>query len=139
MLSVNVAGLRAVLNNPVKLARFTALVAAERPDLLCLNEHKLKEADVDEATASKRRAAFDLIASCFGTRLSDPCSTHNPAPFNSHPAPGALMMAASDAGRVTCMTCVWWSCARPHAVARPPLRRHCVALHCGRLARPLSS
>nr|QDO16222.1 DNA-(apurinic or apyrimidinic site) lyase [Lingulodinium polyedra] len=48
LLSVNVAGLRAVLNgDKAKLLR--ALVDQETPDVLCINEHKLKEEDVAAA------------------------------------------------------------------------------------------
>ncbi|KAH8054899.1 procollagen-lysine 5-dioxygenase [Aureococcus anophagefferens] len=50
--SVNAAGLRAVLDEakgPEKRDALAALVASEAPDVLCLNEHKLKDEDVDEA------------------------------------------------------------------------------------------
>ncbi|KAH8074912.1 procollagen-lysine 5-dioxygenase [Aureococcus anophagefferens] len=52
VVSVNVAGLRAVLDEakgPEKRDALAALVASEAPDVLCLNEHKLKDEDVDEA------------------------------------------------------------------------------------------
>lgn len=50
VLSVNVAGLRAVLNGD-KAETLKDLVQAEKPDVLCLNEHKLKPEDVEENEA----------------------------------------------------------------------------------------
>ena len=54
VVSINVAGLRSVLDEdkpPAKRDALAALVAAEAPDVLCLNEHKLKEEDVEAARA----------------------------------------------------------------------------------------
>ena len=50
LLSVNVAGLRALLDPAKDAARREALqklVDTEKPDVLCLNEHKLQESHVD--------------------------------------------------------------------------------------------
>lgn len=47
IVSLNVAGLRAVLKD--KQVALKSLVDAEQPDILCLNEHKLKAEDVPEA------------------------------------------------------------------------------------------
>ena len=50
LLSVNVAGLRALLDPAKDAARRDALqklVETEKPDVLCLNEHKLQESHVD--------------------------------------------------------------------------------------------
>lgn len=59
VLSVNVAGLRAVLD-PVrgtsKLAALAEIVRTERPDILCLNEHKLNPQDVDAAKSQLSEA-----------------------------------------------------------------------------------
>lgn len=52
-LSLNVAGLRAVLNGD-KAKTLGELVERERPDVICLNEHKLKEEDVEECEAKLR-------------------------------------------------------------------------------------
>ncbi|KAJ8598147.1 hypothetical protein CTAYLR_007421 [Chrysophaeum taylorii] len=50
ILSVNVAGLRAVLDPAKnKLDALVSVVQAEDPDMLCLNEHKLNPGDVDDA------------------------------------------------------------------------------------------
>lgn len=54
VVSINVAGLRSVLDlekPPAKRDALAALVAREAPDVLCLNEHKLKASDVDAARA----------------------------------------------------------------------------------------
>jgi exodeoxyribonuclease III len=48
LISVNVAGLRAVLNNDKAAASLRKLVERERPDVFCLNEHKLKQDDVED-------------------------------------------------------------------------------------------
>ena len=48
LLSVNVAGLRAVLRSETKSKALQAAVARVRPNVLCLQEHKLQEAHVDE-------------------------------------------------------------------------------------------
>ena len=51
LLSVNVAGLRALLDPAKDAARRDALqklVQDERPDVLCLNEHKLQESHVED-------------------------------------------------------------------------------------------
>lgn len=47
LISVNVAGLRSVLNGE-KAATLRALVEREEPDVFCLNEHKLKLEDVQD-------------------------------------------------------------------------------------------
>lgn len=49
ILSLNVAGLRGILNNEAKSAVLRDLVEREKPDVMCLNETKLKEEDVEEA------------------------------------------------------------------------------------------
>lgn len=46
--SVNVAGLRAMLNNPKRLQGFKKTVEAMLPDVLCIQEHKLQEHHVEE-------------------------------------------------------------------------------------------
>lgn len=51
LLSVNVSGLRSLLDPSKDVSRrnaFQKLVNYEKPDLLCLNEHKLQEKHVDE-------------------------------------------------------------------------------------------
>ena len=48
MVSYNVASLRSVLSSPDKARAFQAQIQRERPDILCLNEHKLKDSDVVE-------------------------------------------------------------------------------------------
>jgi len=53
LLSVNVAGLRAVLAGE-KAKVLADLVEREAPDILCLNEHKLKDSDVADAEAKLR-------------------------------------------------------------------------------------
>jgi len=50
VLSLNVAGLRSVLNGD-KAQILKALVERELPDIFCLNEHKLKQEDVEENEA----------------------------------------------------------------------------------------
>jgi len=50
VLSLNVAGLRSVLNGD-KAKVLRELIEREKPDVLCLNEHKLKEEDVEENEA----------------------------------------------------------------------------------------
>lgn len=51
VLSLNVAGLRAVLNGEDKAKILRDLVEREKPDVFVLNEHKLKEEDVEENEA----------------------------------------------------------------------------------------
>jgi len=53
LISVNVAGLRAVLAGE-KAKTLAALVEREKPDVLCINEHKLKEEDVASAEEQLR-------------------------------------------------------------------------------------
>ena len=48
ILSVNVAGLRAVFNDETKIATLKGLIEGERPDVLAINEHKLQESHVEE-------------------------------------------------------------------------------------------
>lgn len=48
ILSMNVAGLRAVLNSPVKSVAFRQAVRSVKPGILCLQEHKLQETHVEE-------------------------------------------------------------------------------------------
>jgi len=48
LVSVNVAGLRSVLSGE-KANMLKAVVDSERPDVLCIQEHKLKEEDVADA------------------------------------------------------------------------------------------
>ena len=58
IVSINVAGLRSVLDEdrPAdKRAALASLVASESPDVLCLNEHKLKKQDV-KASVEKLKA-----------------------------------------------------------------------------------
>ena len=52
VISVNVAGLRSVLSQDAKLDALRTVVEKEQPDVLCVQEHKLQEAHVAEATKS---------------------------------------------------------------------------------------
>lgn len=57
VISINVAGLRSVLDPAKgKLQGLLDIVEKEKPDVLCMNEHKLKEEDV-ETVAEKLEAA----------------------------------------------------------------------------------
>ena len=47
IISANVAGLRGLLNNEGKKSNFLALIKAENPDVIALQEHKLQEIHVD--------------------------------------------------------------------------------------------
>ena len=47
IISANVAGLRGLLNNEGKKSNFVALIKAENPDVIALQEHKLQEIHVD--------------------------------------------------------------------------------------------
>ena len=47
IISANVAGLRGLLNNEDKKSNFMALIKAESPDVIALQEHKLQEMHVD--------------------------------------------------------------------------------------------
>jgi endonuclease/exonuclease/phosphatase family metal-dependent hydrolase len=49
VISVNVAGLRSVLAQEPKKAALKAIIEKESPDVLCIQEHKLQEAHVDNA------------------------------------------------------------------------------------------
>mmetsp|Transcript_778 Transcript_778/g.1676 ORF Transcript_778/g.1676 Transcript_778/m.1676 type:complete len:446 (-) Transcript_778:124-1461(-) len=51
LLSINVAGLRSLLAKEELHKALKAVVVKEMPDVLCLNEHKLKEEDVSEIEA----------------------------------------------------------------------------------------
>ena len=50
VISVNVAGLRSVLAQDGKRAALRAIVEKESPDVLCIQEHKLQEVHVEEAS-----------------------------------------------------------------------------------------
>ena len=69
ILSTNVAGLRAVLGNEDKRAAFASLVTKNEPDVLCLQEHKLQEAHVDDIKADLKK----LLPS-YGTNTYWTCS-----------------------------------------------------------------
>jgi exodeoxyribonuclease-3/AP endonuclease-1 len=65
LLSINVAGLRTVLAGE-KAAVLKATVERETPDVLCLNEHKLKNEDVDGAEAQLRELLPGYTAARWG-------------------------------------------------------------------------
>ena len=48
LLSLNLAGLRGLLNNPERAAGLQTLLAAEDPDVVMFQEHKLQESHIDE-------------------------------------------------------------------------------------------
>jgi hypothetical protein len=48
ILSLNVAGLRGLLKNETRASGLQALLLAEAPDILCLQEHKLQEGHIAE-------------------------------------------------------------------------------------------
>jgi exodeoxyribonuclease III len=51
VVSVNVAGLRSVLNQEPKLAALKAVIEKEQPDVFCIQEHKLQEIHLEDAKA----------------------------------------------------------------------------------------
>jgi exodeoxyribonuclease-3 len=77
LLSMNVAGLRGVLRSPEKSAALRATVAAVRPHLLCLQEHKLQDEHVADATVALR----ELLGGDLG--------------FSSRAAPSSSLFACS--------------------------------------------
>jgi len=59
LLSLNVAGLRAVLNNDDKAQKLKAAVERETPDILFLNEHKLQTDHIEESEAKLKALLKD--------------------------------------------------------------------------------
>ena len=56
LLSINVAGLRAVLRSETKSKAFQDAVARVRPSVLCLQEHKLQEIVYDDCRTYEEAA-----------------------------------------------------------------------------------